>query len=258
MTQTARKFPLVVKTLLGASLLGLAGLGLAGCEKLGLNSQPKLDTDQKKYSFALGQIIGNDMRSKGVVLDLNAFNASFKAALDGKPNTMSEEDMQKAMMALREASTKKMREALPEGERKQQEEAEKQKAEAAAKNLAESKAFLEQNKSKPDVKVTASGLQYIIQKPGAGKSPEATSTVSVTYKGTLTSGEQFDASLDKPVEFQLNRVIPGWTEGLQLLKPGGKMTLFVPPELGYGERDIPGIRANSALIFEIELKSVKK
>ena len=121
--------------------------------------------------------------------------------------------------------------------------------------------FLKDNATKEGVKTTASGLQYKIAVAGEGKSPKATDTVLVHYKGTLLDGTEFDSSYKRkePITFPLNRVIPGWTEGLQLLKEGGKATLYIPSKLAYGERGTPGgpIGPNETLIFEVELLKVQ-
>lgn len=120
--------------------------------------------------------------------------------------------------------------------------------------------FLISNATKPGVQQTASGLQYKILDPGNGKSPKATDTVLVNYRGTLLDGKEFDSSYkrNEPIEFPLNRVIPGWTEGVQLIKEGGKIQLFIPPNLAYGSRGAPPvIGPDETLIFEIELLKVR-
>jgi FKBP-type peptidyl-prolyl cis-trans isomerase len=121
--------------------------------------------------------------------------------------------------------------------------------------------FLKENAGKEGVKTTASGLQYKIVKEGEGKNPSATDTVLVHYKGTLLDGKEFDSSYKRnmPIEFPLNRVIPGWTEGLQLVKEGGKAILYIPSKLAYGSNGTPGgpIGPDETLIFEVELLKVK-
>ena len=128
-------------------------------------------------------------------------------------------------------------------------------------NLAKGEAFLAVNAAKEGVKTTASGLQYKVLQEGTGKSPKATDTVVVNYKGTLITGKEFDSSYKrhKPAEFPLNHVIPGWTEGVQLMKEGAKYQFTIPSKLAYGERGTPGgpIPPNSTLTFEIELITVK-
>ena len=121
--------------------------------------------------------------------------------------------------------------------------------------------FLEENKSKDGVKVTESGLQYIVLKEGTGEKPTAESTVKVHYHGTLTDGTVFDSSVDRgePTEFGVGQVIRGWTEGLQLMPVGSKYKFFVPQDLGYGARQAgEKIKPYSTLIFEVELLEIVK
>jgi peptidyl-prolyl cis-trans isomerase A (cyclophilin A) len=136
-------------------------------------------------------------------------------------------------------------------------------AKAAAKAKAEeesrAKANVEALKRFANAKTTASGLKYIIEKEGTGDSPKATDQVSVFYRGTFTDGREFDGNFGKqPISFGLNQVIPGWTEGLQLMKPGGKAIFYIPYQIGYGENGHPSgvIPPKSDLIFEVELVKV--
>jgi FKBP-type peptidyl-prolyl cis-trans isomerase len=136
------------------------------------------------------------------------------------------------------------------------------KSHEANDNLKKSVEWLTANAKKEGVIKLPSGLQYKIISQGTGASPKETDTVTVHYRGTLMDGTQFDSSYDRgePAKFPLNRVIKGWTEGLQLMKVGGKFTFYIPPQLGYGENAPPGspIKTNSALIFDVELLSVDK
>ena len=126
--------------------------------------------------------------------------------------------------------------------------------------LEKGKTFLEANKKNEGVKETASGLQYKVVKQGDGRKPAATDTVKVHYHGTLIDGTVFDSSVQRgeAIEFPLNHVIKGWTEGLQLMPIGSKYILYVPAHLAYGEQSpSPLIKPNSTLIFELELLDVK-
>jgi FKBP-type peptidyl-prolyl cis-trans isomerase FkpA len=127
-------------------------------------------------------------------------------------------------------------------------------------NLAKGQAFLKENAGKPGVHTTPSGLQYKVLTEGHGKSPKATDTVLVHYRGTTIDGTEFDSSYkrNEPISFPLNGVIPGWTEGVQLMKEGGKIQLFIPSNLAYGSRGAGGVIApDSTLVFDIELLKVQ-
>jgi FKBP-type peptidyl-prolyl cis-trans isomerase len=133
-------------------------------------------------------------------------------------------------------------------------------AQDASSNLAKGQAFLKENATKPGVHTTASGLQYKVITEGHGKSPKSTDTVLVHYRGTTIDGTEFDSSYkrNEPISFPLNGVIPGWTEGVQLMKEGGKMQLFIPSNLAYGSRGAGGVIApDSTLVFDIELLKVQ-
>lgn len=126
--------------------------------------------------------------------------------------------------------------------------------------LAKGEKFLEDNAKKEGVKVTPSGLQYLVITQGEGKSPKATDTVEVHYEGTLINGTVFDSSYRRKesIEFPLNRVIAGWTEGVQLMKEGSKFRFFIPSKLAYGSRGAGrDIGPNEALIFDVELIKVR-
>jgi FKBP-type peptidyl-prolyl cis-trans isomerase FklB len=141
-----------------------------------------------------------------------------------------------------------------------QEKRQKQQAELGAKNKTEGEAFLAANAKKEGVVTLPSGLQYQILTEGQGENPKATDQVTVQYRGTLIDGTEFDSSYSRgqPATFRLNQVIKGWTEALQLMKPGAKWKLFVPAALAYGDKGAgPKIGPNSTLIFEVELISVK-
>jgi peptidylprolyl isomerase len=131
---------------------------------------------------------------------------------------------------------------------------------AAALNLEKGSAFLAENSKKDGVKSTASGLQYEVLQSGSGDShPSASSTVRVHYHGTLIDGTVFDSSVERgeTISFPLNRVIPGWTEGVQLMKVGDKFRFYIPSNLGYGNRSAGKIPAGSTLIFDVELFEIK-
>ena len=139
---------------------------------------------------------------------------------------------------------------------------EKMQSQAAEKSAASKKVgdeFRAKFAKEDGVKETKSGILYKVEKEGTGATPKATDTVVVNYEGTLVDGTKFDSSYDRkePATFPLNRVIPGWTEAVQLMKVGSKYQVVIPPELAYGEQDTPTIPANSTLVFEIELMSVK-
>jgi FKBP-type peptidyl-prolyl cis-trans isomerase FklB len=132
------------------------------------------------------------------------------------------------------------------------------KNEKSAANLKEGEDFLATNKTRPEVVELESGLQYEVLTLGEGAKPDETSTVTCHYHGTLINGTVFDSSVQRgqPASFPLNRVIKGWTEGLQLMPTGSKFRFFLHPTLAYGDRDISAvIRANSTLVFDVELIS---
>lgn len=201
--------------------------------------------DQKdKASYSIGHDIGNTFKKQNVDLNLDALISGLKDALAGK-EALPKEERDKTLAAFQKELIEKQTAAT--------------KA-AGEKNATEGEKFLAENKTKDGVKTTASGLQYKVLKEGAGESPKATDMVVTHYKGTLLDGTEFDSSYkrNEPATFPVNRVIAGWTEALQLMKPGSKYQLFIPSKLGYGERGAGrDIGPNSTLIFEVELVSIK-
>jgi len=211
------------------------------------HAQEKLELkDQKdKESYSLGYQFGQNLKFQGVDINLDVYTSGIKDALGGKEPQMSHEDIRAAIMELQRRITA---------------ERQKEMKEMAAKNLEVGKKFLAENQKKEGIKTLPSGLQYKVMTEGSGKTPQATDTVTVNYKGNLIDGTEFDSSYKRgqPASFQVNGVIKGWTEALQLMKEGSKWQLFIPSDLAYGEggagRTIP---PNSTLIFEVELISVK-
>lgn len=194
-----------------------------------------------KLSYAWGVLMGKQLMAMGVKeLDTNTFKNGVDVAFNGGTPEISEEECQKII-----------NEYLTELQAK----AESMAKEAGAK-------FLEENKKRDGIKETASGLQYIVEKEGEGAQPSATDEVTVHYIGRLLDGTVFDSSVQRgePATFPLNRVIPGWTEGVQLMKEGAKYTFFIPSDLAYGAQGVPNaIPPHSTLIFDVELiKVIKK
>jgi len=220
-----------VKIVLATALVVFVG----ACEK-----KANLNDDNKRISYAIGQQIGQNLKTSGVEVDTDTLALSMRDALKGK-SEMKPEEMQQAMQKLQENMKKKQ-------------------AEAGEKNMKEGKDYLEKNKAKEGVKTTSSGLQYTVEKEGTGKTPTREDEVKVHYTGTLINGEKFDSSMDRgqPAEFPVGGVIPGWTEALLLMKEGAKYKLVIPSELAYGPMGRPGIPPNSVLLFDVELLEVKK
>jgi len=194
----------------------------------GQEKSPQLKDQKDKVSYSIGMQIGFNLARQKVDINPDILAAGIKDSIAGKPQLTA--DQVKDVMAQFEKDM----------EQKQKQLGEKNKTEGAK--------FLEENKKKPGVKTTASGLQYKVEKEGTGPQPKATEMVTVNYRGTLIDGTEFDSSYKRgqPATFPVNGVIKGWTEALQLMKQA------------YGERAMgPDIGANSTLIFEVELQEVK-
>ena len=226
---------------------------MLSCNSQGVTKK-SLENELDSVSYALGLDIARNFKMNFDNIDKDIFIQGFNNGIDSSNILI---DQTKIELILSTFFQKQQMEAR----QKQQEEAAK-KAEAKFGPLkAEGIKFLEENKSKDGVKVTESGLQYIVLKEGKGAKPTATSTVKVHYHGTLIDGIVFDSSVDRgtPSEFAVNRVIKGWTEGLQLMTVGSKYKFFIPQELAYGATPRGNkIKPFSALVFEVELLEIKK
>ncbi|HEN3280977.1 TPA: FKBP-type peptidyl-prolyl cis-trans isomerase [Yersinia enterocolitica] len=212
------------------------------------NSAFKNDDQQSAYALgaSLGRYMDNSLKEQeklGIKLDKDQLIAGVEDAFASK-SKLTDEQIEKNLQGF-EARVKASAEA------KMKQDA-KENADKGAK-------YRETFAKEKDVKKTASGLLYKVEKAGTGEAPKDSDTVVVNYKGTLTDGTEFDNSYKRgePLSFRLDGVIPGWTEGLKQIKKGGKITLVIPPELAYGESGVPGIPANSTLVFDVELLDIK-
>jgi len=204
----------------------------------------ELDTPEKRLSYTIGMDIGRSLAGQQMEMDIDVVIAALRASYAGEPTLMSDQEVAEERQRFIE---------------ERQAQIDNQRNEEASVNLEEGQAFLAANAVKDGVKVTESGLQYRVIEEGEGAQPTAADRVTVHYRGRLINGVEFDSSYGRgePTTFGLSQVIPGWTEGLQLMREGGKYEFFIPSELAYGERGAPGaIGPNSALIFEVELVEV--
>ncbi len=234
------------------SLIAASVLALTACNQEAKKEQAdvKLDTVAQQQAYGIGASVGSflnkdlaDKKEIGIELDQALLMRGFEDALAGNAKIDEEK--------IREVLT-----ALDESVRTKQEEKAKVESE---KSKVEGEKYLADNAKKEGVMVTESGLQYEVMSEGEGAKPVATDVVKVHYKGTLLDGTEFDSSYSRnePTTFPLNRVIPGWTEGLQLMPVGSKYKFTIPSDLAYGDRDLGKIPANSTLIFEVELLEIQ-
>lgn len=207
-------------------------------------SAVKLETDAQKLGYIIGMDIGESLKSQGSDIDIDTLFDAIRTTYSGATPALSPEEaasIRETFIAQRRA------------------EAETERQTAAAANAAEGDKFLLENRLQEGVKTTDSGLQYKVVTLGEGPLPTATDKVRVHYRGTLLNGEVFDSSYDRgePVSFALNQVIPGWTEGVQLMPVGSTFMFYIPPSLGYGAAGGGPIGPNSTLIFQVELLGIE-
>ncbi len=205
-----------------------------------------LKTAKDRLSYAIGLDIGQRLKSQQLGVDPDVVAKGLADGLAGGKPLLSQQEYTAIMKQL---------------QAKMEAQAEAAYQEAANKNQAEGDKFLAENKQKQDVKTTRTGLQYRIVRQGNGATPALNDSVVAHYKGTLLNGQVFDSSYSRgePATFPVKKVIPGWTEALQMMKVGDKWQLFIPSKLAYGPEGFsPDIPPNSVLIFDIELLQVKK
>lgn len=202
---------------------------------------PGLESEEQRVSYGIGYNMGSNLcKQTDFVVDRNAIKSGLEDGLSSAKTRVSEVDIKAAFTAV-------------------QQRAVAANAAAGEKNIATSAAFLAKNKTRTGVSTTASGLQYEVITRGKGVKPKPTDTVSVHYHGTLIDGTVFDSSVERgePATFPVGGVIKGWIEALQLMSVGDKWKLYIPAELAYGPRAAGKIPPNSALIFEVQLISIK-
>jgi len=210
---------------------------LGGCKgKTG--SAPKKEPLGKDVSYAFGMFIGSKFLSDNTIPDTEQFLLGMKDTISGKKTRFSEDEAYQKIQALYTALME----------------------ERESESMQEGIDFLVENAQKPGIITTSSGLQYEVVKEGSGKKPSIDNLVRVHYEGKLIDGTIFDRSYDRdPAEFPLGAVIPGWSEGVQLMSVGSKYRLFIPPQLAYGAEGMPpAIPPFSVLIFEVELLDILK
>jgi len=214
----------------------LTSLAVSACAK----ETADLSTEKQQFSYAVGYRLAQDIKRQSLDLDAAALAQAIQDVLSGAEPRLTAGQMQAAVRS------------------QLQQQMEEQEARTKA-NQDRGNAFLDSNKAKPGVVVLPSGLQYKVVTEGTGKAPNATDKVQVHYRGTLIDGTEFDSSYSRgePTKLQVDQVIQGWQEALQLMPEGSKWQIFVPAELAYGSRGAgDAIGPGETLVFEVELISI--
>jgi len=203
-----------------------------------------LNTEADKISYSIGVQIGQNFKENMIEINSSILARAIEDVINGKDTVLTDEEMAAVMQKFQTEMMAERQEQMMTDQ---------------IENRVKASAFLAENAGKAGVTTLPDSLQYEVIQDGSGKNPKETDKVKVHYRGTLLDGTEFDSSYSRnqPAEFVLQGVIKGWTESLMLMKPGAKWKIFIPPELGYGERGYPpNIPANSLLIFEIELLEI--
>jgi FKBP-type peptidyl-prolyl cis-trans isomerase FkpA len=207
------------------------------CNAEGVSERNSGGSGDADASYAFGVALGSDFKQAGLTLDYDALVQGLRDFMEGRETRISLDDaIPLIQAAMRDGMTR-----------------------LAGENLQKGADFLAENGKKPGIVTTPSGLQYEVVSEGTGSRPQASDTVSVHYEGALLNGEIFDSSYarDEPAKFALDEVIPGWTEGIQLMNVGGTYRFFIPSDLAYGEQGFGSvIPSNSTLIFRVELLEI--
>lgn len=221
------------KSLILAVILAISPLANA--------ASTELNSVEQKASYTLGTDLAKNFQQQGLNIDVEALKLGMQDVLNDRPLKLTQEEMDNAVKQVKKALMEK--------------QMAKRQAEAK-KNAQKGEAFLAENKNKPGVKITDSGLQYKVINKGKGPSPSENDMITAHYQGALIDGTVFDSSYERgtPLEFEMGNVIKGWQEALKMMKAGSKWELYIPAELAYGERGAgKRIPPNSTLVFTVEL-----
>jgi FKBP-type peptidyl-prolyl cis-trans isomerase FkpA len=254
-----------MKSLFKVSLLAATVMLAVGCQK---EEEPKVEpAAQEQVQTETGKAVHFKTEDDKAAYAIGVSFANYLSTSIEKPAEFGIElkkelvlkGIEQAFAGKAELSEEEIRAALEGLDKRVAETMQQQAVEKAAAAMKAGDDFRAEFAKQEGVTATESGLLYQVETEGTGEQPKDTDTVQVHYKGTLIDGTQFDSSYDRgePATFPLNRVIPGWTEGVQLMKVGSKYKFVIPPELAYGEQDTPTIPANSTLVFEVELLKIE-
>lgn len=220
-------------------LVGLLGLILTSCNKPNYNA--KISTENDSLSYLIGIVTGKQLKGGGEITELNidAVAKGINEAFNNDSLKLTEEEINNQLSSIFQRLQKRL----------------------SDKNLKEGQEFLAKNKTKSGVQTLPSGLQYKVEKEGTGPLPDSSSIVTTHYTLTHINGDTIESNFNtEPAKFKVTQVIPGWTEALLKMRVGSKWQIWIPTELGYGERVRPGspLKANEALVFTVELINVEK
>lgn len=207
-------------------------------------SSSLLQNDNDKASYTIGVDMGKSLKAQNLLLNIDVLARGIKDGLSGGSLLMTDDEMRQTLLTLQKQILAKQQAQM--------------KA-LADKNAQAGQKFLSDNKSKPGVKTTDTGLQYKVVDAGTGKMPGKDDVVTVDYEGKLVNGQVFDSTYQrgKPATFQLSQVIEGWQQALQMMKSGATWELYIPPKLAYGDKGLGGpIGPNETLVFKVHLISV--